>query len=393
MIALAGAGLIAALTLPAAVFAAECVMATTRPRRRSAPRGRTPRVAVLMPAHDEEATISETIDALSEALGGDTSLLVVADNCTDRTAEIARYHGARVLERREPARRGKGYAIEHGMRALAADPPDVVVILDADCEIDATSLSSIASEAHRLGRPVQAEYTLAPADESALSRVGAFAFTVRNRVRARGLARMGAPIHLTGTGMAFPFGLLRDSASSLGGHLAEDLLLGLKLALEGHPPVLAEGAEVKSALPASRGASRRQRARWEGGSLALAWTHSPRLLRAAFSQRRPSLLLLALDLSVPPLALLASLTLSAAGALGLAAWFGAPLSLSIASAIPVALLALGVGVAWWSNGRSLLPLHHLAYAPLYIAWKIPLYVALAFRGAPTRWERTARRGE
>src|SRR5690554_5398412 len=99
MIALAGAGLIAALTLPAAVFAAECVMATTRPRRRSAPRGRTPRVAVLMPAHDEEATISETIDALSEALGGDTSLLVVADNCTDRTAEIARSHGARVVER------------------------------------------------------------------------------------------------------------------------------------------------------------------------------------------------------------------------------------------------------------------------------------------------------
>ena len=60
-------------------------------------------------------------------------LLVVADNCTDHTAAVARAAGAEVLERRDAERRGKGYALAAGVDTLRAGPPDVVVIVDADC--------------------------------------------------------------------------------------------------------------------------------------------------------------------------------------------------------------------------------------------------------------------
>jgi cellulose synthase/poly-beta-1,6-N-acetylglucosamine synthase-like glycosyltransferase len=296
------------------------------------------------------------------------------------------------VRRDDPTRIGKGYAILHGVDALEDDPPAVVVILDADCRIDAFSLRRIADLAHHTGKPVQAEYAMAAADASLLSRLGAFAFSVRNCVRPRGLKRMGVPVHLTGTGMAFPFALLRN-APSLEGHLAEDQLLGLELSLAGRAPILAEEASVTSVLPSSKKAARGQRRRWESGSLGLARTHFSRVVRDAFRYRRLHLLGLALDLAVPPLALLSLLAGLVLVVVLAAVALGAHAGLVLVGALPIACIVVGVGSAWWSVGRESLPLRQLACAPFYVLWKVPLYVSMAVRGVPTRWERTARERE
>ncbi|MEO5883637.1 MAG: glycosyltransferase family 2 protein, partial [Caldimonas sp.] len=112
--------------------------------------------AVLMPAHDEAGGIEPVIRAVLAQLAPGDRLLVVADNCSDTTAEVASAAGAEVIERQDIARRGKGYALDHGVRWLERAPPAAVVILDADCIAAAQALPRLAATSLATGRPVQA---------------------------------------------------------------------------------------------------------------------------------------------------------------------------------------------------------------------------------------------
>ena len=119
-----------------------------------------PRVAVLVPAHNESVGIIPTLaDAQSQLRSGDR-LLVVADNCSDDTAEVARAGGAAVLEREDPERRGKGYALSAGVAHLSADPPDIVVIVDADCRLSPNAIPRLAARCAQSRRPTQANYVM-----------------------------------------------------------------------------------------------------------------------------------------------------------------------------------------------------------------------------------------
>ena len=98
------------------------------------------RTTVLIPAHNEGVGILPTIRDIQAQLGPNDSILVVADNCTDDTAAIVKAAGVEVTVRADPARRGKGYALEFGVRHLRLNPPDVVVIMDADCRLGENAL-------------------------------------------------------------------------------------------------------------------------------------------------------------------------------------------------------------------------------------------------------------
>src|SRR5438067_1718063 len=92
------------------------------------------------------------------------------------------------------------------LAAAAVLLPLAVLVVDADCRLGEGALTRLVCDAARTGRPVQAEYVLeVPAGAGWRGQVSAFAFLVKNVVRPRGLARLGAPCLLTGTGMAFPW--------------------------------------------------------------------------------------------------------------------------------------------------------------------------------------------
>src|SRR5690348_11281649 len=104
-----------------------------------------PRVAVVVPAHDESAVIGRAIGSIRAQLPPGGRLLVVADNCTDNTASLAMTLGAEVVERHDTAHVGKGYALDCGVRYLAqTDPPDVVAFVDADCVVSAGAFDRLA---------------------------------------------------------------------------------------------------------------------------------------------------------------------------------------------------------------------------------------------------------
>lgn len=374
------------MAVPLIVFSLECLsgLAAARPSETAGP---APPFAVLIPAHDEMAGIGAVVAAVRRQLRPCDRVLVVADNCSDATAEMAMRAGASVCRRTDPARAGKAFALDHGRQALRADPPKVVIVLDADCLPDPGALARLAAEAHGRQAAVQARNLLScAADAPPIVRISSFAFLVRNLVRQRGLRRLGGPALLQGTGMALPWRMF-DGAPLATASLVEDMRLGLDLVLAGRPVRFEEGAGVVSAA-ASQTATRAQRTRWEHGAMATAAEYLPRLLAAGF-RGRPRLLLLAADLLVPPLALLVTAACLTGGALLLLALMGGgagPFALLAGSGL---LFAVTLALTWHEFGRALLPVGTLARLPLYVLWKQPIYRGLV-SGFERRWVRTSR---
>lgn len=385
----------AGMLVPSAVLFIECAVAILPGGRGSgrAPEHPAARTVVIVPAHDEEAVLEETLRSLVPELGPRGEILVVADNCTDDTAEIARRMDVGVLERRDAMRRGKGYALSHAIDHLATDPPDVVIVVDADCRVAPGSLARLTERALATDRPVQAEYLLEePRNPTPLSRVSALAFLLRNRVRPLGMHRLGLPCHLTGSGMGFTWRTVA-TAPPTHDNLVEDLQMGIDLALMGHPPLFCPDASVTSLLPERDEDARGQRRRWEHGQLDTLVRHGPRLLFRGVLELRPDLVALGLDLLVPPLALFVGCMLLTLPVTAGWAWWG-PSSIPLRFA-GTATLAVGAGVlaAWARFGRTVLPARHLVTVPLYVLWKIPLYAAFLLQRRQRTWQRTRRSGE
>src|SRR5947209_2702520 len=165
-----------------------------------------PPIAILVPAHNEEAVLSSTLSSLMPQMQAQDRVIVIADNCDDSTVTIARALGATVAERTDVHRRGKGYALDHGLRSLDGQPPSIVMMFDADCTIHGGAVDALAAQVTATGQPAQALYLMdQPRDAGARDLVSALAFLVKNWVRPRGLFRLGLPCLLTGTGMAFPW--------------------------------------------------------------------------------------------------------------------------------------------------------------------------------------------
>lgn len=362
------------LLVPVCVLAAEILAALASGMVKNAPQQPRPRAAVVMPAHDEALTIAETIQALLPQLGGADRLLVVADNCSDTTAAIAAANGADVIVRADPTRRGKGYALDFGLRHLERDPPEVVLIIDADCRVANGSIDRLVSVCAASSTAVQARYLMqAPPQAGPMLRIAEFACLLKNWVRPLGLRRLGFPCQLLGTGMAFPWTQIRGATLATG-HIVEDLKLGLDLAASGAAPIFCPEADVTSSFPASEEGFKSQRTRWEHGYLGVLMQDAPSILRKAVVRGDLRLLAMGLDLSVPPIALL---TLLIAVVWGAAA--GLYLGLRVAMPIAIAslaggLLAVTVFAAWARFGRSVLSLGDLLMAGAYALWKIPLYV-------------------
>jgi cellulose synthase/poly-beta-1,6-N-acetylglucosamine synthase-like glycosyltransferase len=243
-------------------------------------------------------------------------------------------------------------------------------------------------------RPAQAEYVInPPPNPSPVSVVSGLAMIIRNSVRSRGVARLGFPCQLAGTGMAFPWKVLRD-APAMGDELVEDLVMGLQMALAGHAPQFCPDVRITSELPQTRGAAIKQRRRWEHGHLQTLVTYFPRLLVAAVRRRSAGLAAMGLDLMVPPLALLvllqaAVLTASLMGGVsGVTSYRPTKIA-----GVGLGLLAAGVGTGWLVFGRRVAPLRYLAFVPFYVMWKVPMYLSLLVRGKQKTWERTPRRAE
>ena len=348
-----------------------------------------PKAAVLIPAHNEAAGITATLASILPQLGAKDRLIVIADNCTDDTAAVARATGVTAIERTDPVLRGKGYALDFGIRHLQADPPEVVLMFDADCTAGPGCVARLAIDAQRLRCPVQALYIIRATDHSLAARVSEFAQRVRNWVRPSGMRRLGLPCQLMGSGMAFHWSLFaRQSVAS--GHLTEDLQLGLAFARRGLYPVFCPDATVDSRAVSDREGAAVQRTRWEHGHLGTIVAEWPTLAYRSLVTLDVRLASMAWDIAVPPLALYTSLLLIA-GALAIGAgvagygWWP-----TAVCATTLTMLVASIVMAQRGYARDLIKLREIfLLAPLYLVRKAPVYFRFLVR-RQVEWVRAKR---
>lgn len=370
-------------------FLAETLNGLIRPRGSPAIDAGTRRIAIVMPAHNEEQTLTRAAEMLAALQAASIRVLVVADNCSDGTARVARELGCDVAERHDLSRRGKGFALAFGRDTLAADPPEVAIVLDADCAMDVPSVLRLAETAASSGRAVQAAYVFRPNGSAQPTvQISNFAIVVKNLVRQRGGRRLGAAAILNGTGMGFPWPMFArlDLATP---NIVEDLALGVDLVREGKPPRFEEGARVWSEASTGEG-TEVQRARWEAGFLDTALRFAPPLVAAGLLRGRWPMLWMGLHLLVPPLALLIVANLALFAVMLVLALAGVSiLPLWIAGALLAALVATVVA-AWIAEGRPYLSAVVALRLPLYVLWKLRLHASLITGKAKAGWVRTER---
>jgi cellulose synthase/poly-beta-1,6-N-acetylglucosamine synthase-like glycosyltransferase len=366
-----GAALV--VLIPASVLFAEILVAVTSRGQRPVQRGNRTTLAVIVPAHNEQSTIANTLRSILPQLIAGDRLIVVADNCSDETVSVATAAGAEVIERRDMQRRGKGYALDYGVRHLARDPPSMVLIVDADCRVASGGIDHLARRCNSTMRPIQALDLMHAAKDSGPGlQLAEFAWLVKNGIRPMGLLRLGLPCQLMGTGMALPWNCL-SSAQLATGHIVEDLKFGLDLARLGTPPLFCPEACVTSTFPESSGAVQAQRTRWEHGHLSVIVKEAPRLLLQSISTWDLNLFALALDLTVPPLAFLTMLAVLVWSACGFAFYTEKAQVPFYLATVALLFLAISVLLAWQRYGQHVISLGSLLWAPLYAISKIPVY--------------------
>jgi len=365
--------------------------------RRLPPRPRVPprlKFDVVIPAHDEEAGIGATLESLA-ALDYPKDLfriLVVADNCSDRTSEVAAAQGALVVVRQDPALRGKGYALARGFERIGADGfADAVVVIDADTSVSPGLLRGFAAGIEAKEEALQADYAVRNPGESWRTRLMHIALSAFHVERSLARERLGLSAGLRGNGMCFTHALLRAfpwNAMSI----VEDVEFGLRLGKSGRRVAYVDEEHVYGEMVSSGSASGPQRRRWEDGRRQLVRAEGPRLLRLAFARKSGMLLDLALDLYVPPLARIASAV--AAGLLACAVCMltlhqgGAAL---VAFAVAALFLVAHVARGWQLSGTGAAGLLDLLRVPTYMLWKARLL--FGSRGGSPEWVRTARQGK
>ncbi len=392
--------LLALAAVPVLGASGYLLLLTVRSRRPSPPQYGTPRTrfALVVPAHDEAGGIAETVRNL-QAIDYPRDLfevVVVADNCTDDTAARASAAGARVLERRDAERRGKGYALEHAFtRILEEGKADAVVVVDADTLASANLLRAFDARLQAGAVAVQADYAVRNPEAGWRTRLMSIAFGMFHVVRSAGRENMGLSCGLRGNGMCFTTQLLGEVPHHAYS-IVEDVEYGIRLGERGHRVHYAGEAHVYGEMVTSEKASRSQRARWEGGRLELARRHGLRLLRRAVAERSPLLADLAMDLFVPPLSVLAIATVAGgAASLTLSVLSGRPNVATILFAASGACLLVYAARGWHVSRTGLWGLATLAYAPAYVAWKatLPLRRRRESSRSKDEWVRTARQGE
>ncbi|MBI5094611.1 MAG: glycosyltransferase family 2 protein [Candidatus Hydrogenedentes bacterium] len=354
------------------------------------------KLVVVIPAHDEEKLLARTIGSIQccDYPSELREVVVVADNCTDRTADVARACGATVLERTDASRRGKGHALDYfiGQYLASHELVNAVIVIDADNVVTPNLLAAVSQRVVEGCVAGQVRDAADNAEEGWRPSMQYISLALKNHVRALGRQALGCSGGLFGNGMFFSRDLLLGRgwpATSI----VEDVEFASRLIMEGVKIAYAPEASVSTSMPVSSAAAEAQKSRWEAGQFRMARSCGIPLLRHAVLTLSLDALLWGIDLMIPPLMMLfafAGLVL-AVSVVGLAL-SSSSLMIALASvsgAASVLLVVYAIGGLWCSRAPKCV-WFSLLKLPAYGLWKAGLYLGMAVNGAPKEWVRTGR---
>ena len=350
--------------------------------------------AIVVPAHNEEKIISKTIYSLSSLIypKKNFDVFVIADNCTDQTAQIARSLGTNVLERTNTELRGKGYALRWAFDKVLAheNKYDAVIVVDADSLMSGNYLEVMNDYLARGRRVIQSsDLVLAePGNWSVeATRIG---FLLYNYVKPLGRKVLGLNMGLRGNGMCFSADILKENPWQAWS-LTEDVEYGLVLQLKGIRIDFAPEAVVLAQMPIEAVNAQTQRSRWELGRFQIIKAYTPKFLKKAFREKSLTYFDVFIDLITPPFVNMMFMILVILGVVFLLWVTGLFPSIHLllwgllfATGILYLMIGLHVGGADKSLYKSLLRL------PIYVVWKLKVYFQAIKKGKEVKWIRTER---
>ena len=350
-------------------------------------------IGVLIPAHNEENGIAHTIAGVvaCDYPVNQFSIYVIADNCTDHTAQEARKAGAFVFERFDNLNRGKGQALDWFLKNFTEIylNTDAITIIDADVSPDRNYLREIsASLSNPKTEVVQAFNSVSNYNAGWRPALSDAAFNIFCHLRMAGSVQLSGTAVLKGNGMAFRTELLKQYGWPCHSEV-EDMEFTLRLLVDGITVNYNPDAVIRSEMVTSGKSASSQRSRWEGGRFMLVRKMTQPLLNLFVTTGNTRYLYAFAELATPPLSLLVMLfSIASAGSLLLlkGGW------LLLAASFWLILIFYVIS-GQIQRHAPLSTWLYLAAAPLYILWKIPLYAGMMLKKKSSVWVRTTRESE
>ncbi|HSL29855.1 MAG TPA: glycosyltransferase [Anaerolineales bacterium] len=265
-------------------------------------RNRTPstRFMIVIPAHDEVNVIKATISRLRamDYPGHLFSIHIVADHCSDNSAEVARRAGAVVHERNEGPRTGKGAALSWFFQSiLRKEQCDAVVIFDADTRVDPEFLRVMDWRLAKGDQVIQGQHVISNHEQGWFPALTWAMFLIDNRFQNLGRSNLGWSAKNMGDSICFRVDVLLQLGWGEG--LTEDYHLRHKLLLTGIRIAYEPGAIGCGEAPVTWSRARAQRARWLRGTRDTSQQFVKRLLIEGVKKRDMAVLDGALQASFP----------------------------------------------------------------------------------------------
>jgi len=349
-------------------------------------------IAILIPAHNEITVLGKLLESLAalEYPKDHFDVYVVADNCTDTTAELARTAGCvHVYERFDENKRGKGFALNWLMQKLHEDHLfyDAYIVLDADSVVYPNFLEEMNKGLAQGAQALQAQNNVLNITDSPSTALRWLALTLMNHVRPLGRNGLGCSSTLTGNGMCLSHALLeRYPWQSFS--LAEDYQYYLNLVKHGEKVRYMPDAIVRSEMPSTFAQMRTQDIRWEAPDKSQpVWKTSLQLLNLGFRNRDAVRIEAIAELLTPPLSYLIGWSMLAL--------FGSLLLWSIPNMI-MSLVIIGGLLFYLSTPFYLLHpprtvMRALLHAPGFLLWKLwVILVVKRSKKQTAEWIRTSR---
>lgn len=355
--------------------------------------GMSRKFAIVVPAHNEEKIISKTIYSLSGLVypKRNYEVFVIADNCTDNTASVTRSLGVTVLERTNTDETGKGYALRWAFdQILAKNSFDAIIVVDADSLISGNYLEVMNYYLEQGSRVIQSSDLVLPDPGNWSVEATRIGFLLYNYVKPLGRKMLKLNMGLRGNGMCFSADVLQEVPWKAWS-LIEDVEYGLILLLKGESIAFAPEATVLAKMPVEAKNAESQRSRWEMGRFGIIKSYTLKFLGQAIKKRSATYFDVFLDLITPPfvnMMLMISILMSLAFAL----WF-----LNLLPVLHVFLwgMLFVMGMAYLFVGLYVAGADKNLYksllrTPIYIFWKLKLYLSVLRKGKSKEWVRTER---
>ncbi len=247
-----------------------CMFAFKHERKKEKIIDKKHKFMAVISARNEEKVIANLIKSIKNQTYENIDIYIIADNCSDKTAEIARFYGANVYERFDNTKKSKGYALEWFFKKILIEKPDeydAFCVFDADNIVSKDFFEKMNEKLCQGEKIVQGYRDISNVDDSWVSANYAIFYWTMNRCYHYARYKLGLSPLINGTGFMVSMDILKEKNGWHSDTLTEDIEFSIENIIKNQKIGWAQDAVVYDEQPQKFKQSFRQRLRWSVGHI------------------------------------------------------------------------------------------------------------------------------